>query len=470
MAGRRVARLAALVLAALASTSGVAAADEEIIATVAQSAAPDATTLSALEASCQPTYTGPTLELYGPGGTLEPANAIPAQAWTIGTLISSCLPTLIPLSSVTGVTIIGPNGPQSGPDSVLTAADLAQPSDFANPQESPLIADDGDGIEYERPWRGGTDDNAADGVQLTAPEPFELEVFTGPLLQVSVAAPATAVANAPVALTAAVAGTPAGLSYSWSFDGGSGSSTAPAPSVTFSAPGVYRVTLEVTDADGGGGVASATITVGAPATTTSTTSAATPGPVRRVHRHRKRHPRRTPPHPAIRKLAVTPASVPARRSTTTTSRPPKTSTPAATTPSAATTQTTARSDPIPRAPAAAAVPAPASPATAPKRASAPRGPRRTVRLRVAPRRHSRSTSASRQAALVDGRLIADVTPVPPAASPLAGGADAAAVADAARGAQASSPFAAVGGALAVVLLLGLGAIRESRWRRLRSAP
>jgi hypothetical protein len=93
-----------------------------------------------------------------------------------------------------------------------------------------------------------------------------------------------------------------------------------------------------------------------------------------------------------------------------------------------------------------------------------------VRLRVAPRRHSRSTSASRQAALVDGRLIADVIPVAPAASPLAGGADAAAVADAARGAQASSPFAAVGGALAVVLLLGLGAIRESRWRRLRSAP
>ncbi len=87
---------------------------------------------------------------------------VTAQAWSLAAL-SGCLPVPVALGAVTGVTVIGANGPELDASSQLTPADLATPaSDFANPTESPLIYSDGTGIVYDRPWRGGQDANAAD--------------------------------------------------------------------------------------------------------------------------------------------------------------------------------------------------------------------------------------------------------------------------------------------------------------------
>jgi hypothetical protein len=66
---------------------------------------------------------------------------------------------------------------------------------------------------------------------------------------------------------------------------------------------------------------------------------------------------------------------------------------------------------------------------------------------------------------VTGQLVGDVTPLPAGASPLVHAVAAQTSAPPARQATHTSRLAALAGALAVVLLLGLGAGRELRGRR-----
>jgi hypothetical protein len=273
--GARIIRLAlamSLPYLALAPVAGAAQNGSQVVTALVYHAGnsgpvPDSGSLSALEASC-PLYAGPNIELYTSSGE-APADQVNFQAaWSIGGLLS-CLATPIPLAAVTGVTVIGPGGPELAAEAQLTSADLASPSDFSNPSESPLIYSDGDGLVYDRPWRGGTDANAADQVVVPAPSPLVIEVFEGPLLTVSATASSTATAaNRPVTFSASVGGAPAGstLSYSWSFGGAAPVTTGRAPTVRFPAAGVYDVTVEVTDGAGGGGGASVRVTVGHPTT------------------------------------------------------------------------------------------------------------------------------------------------------------------------------------------------------------
>ncbi len=219
--GRRFALPATLALISLGCLAPLAGADENTSEPLSAlvyrpgSALPlsDGTTIGALEASC-PTYIGPNIELYQAGGSQAPAQQVNfKQAWSLGGLLG-CLPVPVPLSTVTGVTVIGLNGPDlTGPSdrSQLSPSDLASPSDFADSLESPVVYSDGSGVIYDRPWRGGADTNADDQVVETSPAPFVLEVFEGAPLHVEVsAAPTSLPAGGAVSFNASVSGEPAG--------------------------------------------------------------------------------------------------------------------------------------------------------------------------------------------------------------------------------------------------------------------
>ena len=168
-----------------------------------------------------------------------------------------------------GVTIIQADGtPESAPGSQLTAADLAPGSSgFADPSEAPVIGNQGTAstvsIQYDRPWRGGNDNNFNDQVTQTSGSPLAIEVFEGPLLTVTPTASATTVpAGSTVSFSATYEpSNVSGVTYNWSFDGGAANSTASAPTVTFNTGGTYKVTVQVSDDEGGGGVGAIPITV-----------------------------------------------------------------------------------------------------------------------------------------------------------------------------------------------------------------
>jgi hypothetical protein len=492
---RRLATSAALALAILAGASGAAAADDEIVATVLPAGTQSTTSLSALVAGCSPQYTGPQLEEYAPGGLLEPGTQI-STGWSLATVLG-CLTPPIPVDSVTGITIVGNTGPELGSNSLLTPADLMTPSDFANTQESPVIGSYGDGIEYERPWRGSGDANAGDAVQLPTPAALDFEVFTGPTVTITLAAPSSGSIGSPVPLSATVAGAPPGLSYAWSFDGGTGTGSGASTAATFAVPGTYDVAVQATDAAGGIGVANATITIGTqtsttatgpatgPVTGTGTTPGAPPGRKRPVHRRTASHHAR---HPATPKQAQLPPLTPS--TTTTRTAPPqrpaitqattRTTPPTTTATAATTTQPTTQPaiQPTTQPTAPPTLVAPVKPAhttpishhdIAPR--SARRRPRRRNRARVRRRVSVSSTRASPRAARVAGRLLGSFIPLPADRSPLVHEVPAAAAtAPALRRLVGPSLMPALAAGLTVALLFALGAVRELRWRRLRSRP
>jgi PKD repeat protein len=478
---RRLATSAALALAILAGASAVAVADDEIVATVLPSGTQSSAALSALVANCVPLYAGPQLEQYGPGEILEPETTI-TEAWTVATVLG-CLSPPIPLSSVTAITIVGAIGPELGPDSLLTPADLATPSDFANTGESPVIGSDGDGLEYARPWRGSGDPNAGDAVQLNAGEQFDFEVFTGPTVTVALAAPSSSSASTATPLSATVSGAPSGLSYAWSFDGGTGTDSGASTAVTFAAPGTYVVTVQATDAAGGVGVAAATISVGSqtsasstgPATGPVTGTGTSPGaPPTRKRRARKRKPSDHARRPAAVKQATSPPLTPSTTTTRTAPPPRPATTQTAPPPRPATTQTTPQTAPQTTPQTTTASP-PKTARTAP--ISHHDIVSRTVRREPADRHRApdrrrvsvSSTRASPRAARVAGRLLGSLTAIPADRSPLVHEVPAAAAtAPALRRLVEPSVIPALAAGFGVVLLFALGAARELRWRRLRS--
>jgi PKD domain len=452
--GRRLAlaAAAAAVLACVPSPTALADdSNEQVVANVyAPASAPtqDVVSLGAL-AGC-PTYTGPSLELYGPGGALEPAQTVSRDAWTLGTVLS-CLQRPIPAADVQGVVIVGPTGPQYGTDSELDPGDLASPSDFADPSESPLIYDDGTGITYARPWRGGEDANAEDNFALSYPSQFTFDVYEGSLLDVALTAPSSIGGGKPVTFEATVSGVPAGatLSYAWDFDGGAPNSTVEDPTVTFSAAGEYRVTLEVTDGDGGGGGASTTVTVGDTGTVPARGSG-NPGPTRSSGHHPGGHrgkPTKSSSTRAARhhgRHSTGGSATGGRRGTstgsgTTTTAPGGTSSGSTATSTAASSTSTA---PIAPSPAVAAP------------------PRKTAGRPSGRDGHEPPAAASRGGSEVSGRLLGSVALVPAADSPLVRLAGPQATAPPLRRALSGSPGPAIAAGVAVLLLLALGAGRE----------
>lgn len=422
----------------------------------------DAVTLAALQADpgrCPPYTAAPDFEELGRQGSVDvslPPDGPQGGTWALSTVLG-CLQTPVPVSAVQGITVLNAAGvPQSGATSELKPADLATPgqTDFNDPNETPVVEALGSLNQYDRPWRGsglGQPDydylDEVQGSDSDQPAPISIEVFEGPLLTVSVTASRTTVpAGGTVTFGATVTGQGgSGLSYGWSFDGVAPSSTAATPQVTFAHEGQYTVTVQVTDTGGGGGVASIPITVGTPPTP------ATGGHHRKgAGTNRKSHSP-TGPKKSGGNHAGGPAGKPKSGQSTT----PTTG-----------TNTTGGTASQPSATASTpATPAPSAPSTttaAPHPTSTRRArPERTTVPRTRP-----TTPVALAGPRVTGLLISDVTPLPATISPLVRVAPASvATAPPARQAIRASLLPVFGAALAVVLLLGLGARRELRTRR-----
>lgn len=448
---RRLALGAALLgVIALAQSASVAGADpsETVTAIIhrAGSATPvnETVTLGILTETC-PLYDGPNIELYLPDGDQAPEDSINDRAaWTLSSVLG-CLMPPVPLAAVTGITVIGADGPElSGPpdSSRLTPADLATPSDFADPSQSPLIYSDGEDIIYLRPWRGPGDVNAADQVNDAEPTPFVFDVYEGPLLTVTASASRRSLpAGGTVSFAATVSGAPAGtpLSYSWDFDGGAADSSSPSPTVVFDSPGDYAVSLAVGDDEGGGGGATIQVVVGSPAQTTTTTGQRT-GP---SDSHGKRAGA-----PRGRRSGSNPDG--SRRDHAGSSR--RQSGSAAGHPPAAVSATTSTAGPTSSS-------TDSETSAGPTRQAGPVGRGRPAQVGAPP---------SGSPALVAGRLISDITPLPAGISPLVHPSQAApAAAPAFRRSFGASAGAGLSAVLAGLILFGLGATRELRGRRSR---
>ncbi|MFZ0039677.1 MAG: PKD domain-containing protein, partial [Solirubrobacteraceae bacterium] len=263
---------AVLALAAAGPFAGVATADPQtplVVATVYHSGGSpttDTVSLSQLQAGAGrcPQYQRGTMEEVGdrgPVGVSLPPATVDTGTWALSDVLA-CMQTPIPSRAVTGVTIARSDGsPDLRPGAQIAPADLASPSDFQNTAENPVISDEGTEVEYDRPWRGGSDQDYED--QVNESPPVSIEVFEGPALTVKATASQTTVApRTTVSFSATVAGPDdGGLSYSWNYDGAAASSTLPNPNIAFQTPGVFDVTLLVTDAAGGGGGTEIPITV-----------------------------------------------------------------------------------------------------------------------------------------------------------------------------------------------------------------
>lgn len=238
--GRRSALAVALAIGLLASSATAATADagsDQLV--VASVYAPggvssDSVSLAALQSDpqrCQP-YAGQDMNELGRQGPVDLSLASSGPQSGTGALatILHRLQTPVALGGVTTVTVVNADGsPQVGPNSQLTPADLASPSDFANPVQSPVVQADGSVNQYDRPSRGSEegqpDEDFLDEVQESQdglPLPVAIEVFEGPPLTVSASASQTTVpAGATVSFTAEVSPPDqSGLSFDWSFDGG----------------------------------------------------------------------------------------------------------------------------------------------------------------------------------------------------------------------------------------------------------
>ena len=396
-----------------------------------------------------PTYQGQSMRELGRQGFVVIPLAQNAT-WSLPTILT-CLQTPIPLSSVTGVTVIDANGsPEEGSGSQLTPADLAPSgSDFNDPSEYPVVQALGSSNQYDRPWRGSPqgqpDYDFLDEVQASQtgqPAPIDMEVFQGPHLTVTVNASRTTVpAGGTVSFSATVTGAQdGGLSYTWNFDGGAPNSTTSSPTAAFNAEGQYDVTLQVTDSAGGGGGADIPITVGAPGSSSTASHKQTgSGGSRKSH---------TPTGPR-KSGGKHPGSAAGNHNSQSTS---STQTNGTATAQASTTPSSTSTTSAHPATGSTSTHTPAS------RSGTHHPPRRASPIKPPP-------LVSAEGPLVTGELIGDVTPLPAGASPLVHSIAAPASAPPARQATHTSRLPALAAALIVALLLGLGAGRELRGRR-----
>jgi PKD repeat protein len=467
---RRPAFAALIVVGTLGFCAASAAADQQIVtATVYSSSGTqqESLTLGALEANSNqcPQYTGTLPVQHGQNGQTTTPNFTGGEVWALSTILS-CLQPAIPSGAVKGVTIIQADGTsESGAGSQLTAADLAPASsNFADPGEAPVIGNQGtpsnESIQYDRPWRGGGDNNFNDQVTQTAGSPVALEVFEGPLLTVTPNASATTVpAGSSVSFSATFEpSNVSGVTYSWNFDGGAANSTASAPTVTFTTGGTYKVTVQVTDDEGGGGTASIPITVTSSAPPSSNNNGPPTGPhnsngkhgqVPRKHQSGNRGQKHNGSHSN--------GSTGGHHSNySPTSASHGGTTPAASAGSGTTTPAQGQASPT-------VTPAATTHSVAPSS----RDRQQTSHLKAAP-----PPAPGAQAPVVTGQLVSDVTPLPAGESPLVHvEAGMPATSQAARSHVAGSPVGPIAGGLSVLALLALGARRELRgkrdWRTLR---
>jgi hypothetical protein len=415
-----------------------------------------------------PQYTGDPITLE-PQGT---AATTGSQTWSLAQVLGCLSPTAVDVTNVTSAVVHHSDADQT-PEDALSQSDLQSPSDFPDHSQSPIITTDGTNILYFRPWRGGSDNNGRDDVEDPNPQPFILDVFEGPALTVSVTASQTNVSTGgSVTFTPSVTGgTTSNLSYSWSFDGGAPPSTQTAPTVTFSSSGAYRVSVEVTDtSSGSGGSASVPITVTSSSPPPPTTTGSNPSPTQgtNTNPNAPTHGQTGGKHngsgnsPSGKQPGGNPASGKHHQTHTT---PTKTPTREPATQSSTTTTTTT---------AGASGGTGGSGGSGPSSTGTQTGsstqttttPATPARHRVHSRApHQRPTPTQGPNRVIHGLLISDVHPVSPNSSPLVTAASAPpSAAPVIRRGERASILPLVASAVAILLLLTLGAARELRGR------
>jgi hypothetical protein len=461
-------------VAVLASLAGAAAAHADatvVNATVYDGSAGSGTSQTALSLStldgCPPYGGSDPVYLY-PGES--PVGPALGSSWALGTVITCGLE--IPAASITGVQVYNPSFGFENELSGVQLEDPSQWSDPAAPDALPFISADGveDQNTYVRPWLGGNDDNAIDEIVETGPIAIVVYEGSAPL---TVTAAAQQLSSSDFQFTATVTGTAGAvnasdLTYDWNFGDGTADSSLLAPTHTF-APGLYPVTLQVSDtADGLGGTDTIDVQVGSssagstttttPGPTTTTPGPTPTGPVKTsgnapgAHRGTHTSSRPTARHHHRKAAATTTTSSP-----TTTTSSPTTTTTSATTP--ATTSSPTASAPVTApTPTTSAPPTQASgPVVTHRHVAAKRRVRRTVHSRPVKRRPERHATGQ----LVTGRLLSGVIALPAGESSLVQTVQGSAARLAAGGGTAAG---IAGGGIAVLLLFGLGAGQELRWR------
>ncbi len=412
-----------------------------------------------------------------------PAQPVSEPAWTLGTILTCGLQ--IPSDDVTAVQVVTFAGGYESPLSNAQIFDTGQypGSDGALPT---IYVDGGENqTTYVRPPSSASDPNASDNVvQQDAPVALVVYENQPPLVVTPTQSPVAGsqAATEQVTLGATVTtadGTPvpsSALTFGWSVDNGQ-PLTAAAPVVTVDA-GVTPVTVQAYDpATGTGGTSTFDITYNPPATPTSPN----PGPGAGNHdsgsptgaTHGKQNSRGTQKlkHGAgLDHAGSNPGAGRTRAQRHSTTPSPNNPETTPTTPSATTPATGAASPP--------AAPPTTQTTTVTTTTTTP-DPGLTVdssptKAPPHPRHHAaRRRSAARRAAssrLVSGRLVADVQAVPAGTSPLVHPIAAQTAAPTlVRGASdsTSAPTWAYA-ALAVLALLGGGALYERRGRRGRT--
>ncbi len=376
----------------------------------------------------------------GPDADLSPSGVkyvFPQSSWSLRTVLECGLNQSV--AAITAVEVQKPSGAWEDP---LTPADLSAAGDFAGAGAVPVVSDDGTGIVYTRPQRTPADANGGD--QVIHPASLALDVYEGPLLSVAVhPGTETVPVGTSVSFTASVVDVhgnpadPATLAYTWSLDG-TPSSQSRGFSQTFASAGRYTITGTVNDTKGGGGSGTVQITVGSSQDSTpGSQNSNAPGTSQQPGAPATGPQQSAGTTPGGGPGARTPSQNPAT-SKTTGARPPGTAPPKKTRVTPATPKTT------PAAPTPVAVPAPnaGTPVTGPPPSVAP----------------------GRQVPVISGRLISNVTLLRPELSPLVKIVASHATAPAVARPTRTSILPALGGVLAVVLLLGLGAGHQQRWR------
>jgi PKD domain-containing protein len=438
---------------------------------------------------------GSTFSIEGPVGS-QPL-VVTDSTWTLYTILHCALGQTLSAGAGDWVEVQNPNsGTVEAPLFFATAgglSDLVPPSDFTDQTQVPLvIVDQNDGqLEYYRPQRqtpagSPVDANANDYFASTEPITIIVSEGGSPPLAVAITeAPATgAAAGQSVTLTAAVsepqggAPNPADLAYTWSSSGAGASlasTSGPSVQATFAAAGDYTVSVDVTDdADGTFGADTLQIQIGAAASDSSSGTPSSSDGQSQQPSSPATGPQQSPGSTAGGTAATDPThhsgtSGPSAGKgaggATATSKPRR---PATTGASSHPAGTTTPARPAPTAaehPAASISPPTKGGGSTPASHHRHRASHPTVLPRT-PLTTPIPASATPDEPRISGRLIGGVALQPAGASPLvhtlaAGGAAAAAV----RRGVSASPVAAIAAGLAVVLLLGLGAGRELRWRR-----
>jgi len=474
--GRRfaVVALAAVALLACGSDLALATPSDRILSVTVYKPGAQAATESITSGSLEsrpgacPPYGKTSMQEYGLGGRSEPQQ-FGNTTWTLATILGCLQPAIQPADATGGITVFTADGsPESGPDSTLASGDLAPPTSFNDPSESPVISDLGSSMRYDRPWRGGSDQDYLD--QITEGAPIAISVFEGhQILVTASASPTTVGQGGTVSFSASASGS--GLSYQWSFGGGAPSSTQQNPQITFNSAGVWTVSLLVTDTNGDAGHAQLTVTVNPSSQTTSTPTTPgtiTTGPSNSTGTTPGGAPGTTsggngPPNgkPTNQPAGITHRSPKKHKGKTTTTKTNTNTTPTA--PSGGGSGGSGSGG----FPGSGSRGSDSSGAGASTTAS----PTPTTTSHRTPTHSSRPAPPVAGAPrLVTGELVSDVVPIPENASPLVHAQPAAvpATAPALHPPSRPSPLPIIGSALAVLALLVAGAARELRgpwtWR------